>query len=60
MKTNKSSTEAPRRNMIFRGLGQDPQTGEQPTRAVKSTESVNNYVEKITTSKHPAELGRDL
>ena len=35
-------------------LGQDPKTGEQLVRTVKSRETVNNYGEEITTSEHRA------
>src|SRR5216684_2501762 len=34
--------------------GQDPHTGEQLVRTVKSREAVNNYGEEITTSEHRA------
>jgi len=34
--------------------GQDPHTGEQRIRAVKSTRAVNNYGEEIMTSEHRA------
>src|SRR5260370_38854973 len=34
--------------------GQDPHTGEQRIRAVKSTKAVNNYGEEITTTEHRA------
>ena len=34
--------------------GQDPNTGEQLVRPVKSREAVNNYGEEITTSEHRA------
>src|SRR5260370_17065734 len=34
--------------------GQDPHTGEQLVRTVKSREAVNNYREEITTTKHPS------
>jgi conjugative relaxase-like TrwC/TraI family protein len=35
-------------------VGQDPKTGEQLVRTVKSRETVNNYGEEITTSEHRA------
>ena len=39
--------------------GQDPNTGKQLVRTVKSRETVNNYGEEITTSEH-RRVGRDV